>query len=114
MGPFIYYVSKRTDYIYAAIVGGSKKVQNYADVIYGWYLSVCPDFRLSSCILSSRAHFISHCWLWVRFHASVLSLCLSLDMLAKLFFFDKNTIIGMFIAVKNKKVIVSKSLNVLS
>ena len=77
-------------------------------------LLVWPDFRLSRCILSSRAHFISNCWLWVRFHASVLILCLSLDMLAKLFFFDKNTIIGMFIALKNKKDIMSKSLNVLS
>ena len=33
-------------------------------------------------------------------------------MLAKLFFFDKNTIIGMSIAVKNKEDIVSKSVHV--
>ena len=52
-------------------------------------------------ILSSRAHFISHCWLRVWFHPSVLFLCLAVAMFAKLFLFDKHTIIGMFIVVKN-------------
>ena len=52
-GPFIYYFSKRTgwvqkmaisaevqDYcIYAGWVGGFEKVQKFAKVIYGWFLT---------------------------------------------------------------------------
>ena len=53
MGSFIYYVSKRTDYIYAAIAGGSEKVQNYADVIYGWYLVVLSRKDSRSTLVNS-------------------------------------------------------------
>jgi hypothetical protein len=31
---------------YADIVGGSKKVQNYAEVIYGWYLMEQCNFKI--------------------------------------------------------------------
>ena len=53
-------------------------------------------------ILSSRKHLLSHCWLQVRFHASVAFLCLAAAMFAKLFLVDKHTIIGMFTALKKK------------
>ena len=65
-------------------------------------LSFCNTFSL---FLLSIAHFISHCWLWVRFHASELVLCLAAAMFSKLFFLDKHTISGMFtVTIKNNKI----------
>ena len=57
LGPSLYYVSKRTGWvwkmiifddvqhcIHAVIVVGSEKVQKYADLIWGWSLSICSEF----------------------------------------------------------------------
>ena len=57
---------------------------------------------LGAWFLCSRAHFISHCWFLVWFHASELVLCLAAAMFSKLFFLHKHTICGMFtVRVKN-------------
>ena len=62
------------------------------DIYWAWFLC-------------SMAQVISHCWFWVRIHASELALCLAAAMFLKLFFLDKNTISGMFtVRLKNKTI----------